>query len=467
MGDGLVRSEKFRGVNWTLPGILGLLAITAVSIVPFTLTIFYLRLSDAHVIDMAGRQRMLLERHMKELLLAAEGVDSPYQRSLEILKERVGVLIHGGSTGAGIDQRERIVLPPAPTDEIRNKLLEQQRLLEAFVLKADRFLRIPRAAAEYRAVRDDVLKDNARLLEVSNDAVTMLTQHSESRVHTLIRWELVVMLLVVGMASMRTWRFLQAENALRGSQVMAMQALQQSDAVKSSLLSSVSHELRTPLTAIKTMLFNLHEDPDLQPPHVRKEFLKSIDEELDYLNRLVGNLLDMSRIEAGTLKPNREWHLMDELVEAAIRHVGQRLERRALQIELSQDLPPVYVDGVEIQQVFINLLDNAVKFSPEDSPIHIDAAVVGEAVEVHVTNEGEGIPSSELERIFDRFYRVSSGRAPATPGTGLGLAICKGFIEAHDGRIVARSIIGGETTLSFRLPLMKTVPAPKQEATHA
>lgn len=248
---------------------------------------------------------------------------------------------------------------------------------------------------------------------------------------------------------------------------MAMQALQQSDAVKSSLLSSVSHELRTPLTAIKTMLFNLHEDPDLQPPHVRKEFLKSIDEELDYLNRLVGNLLDMSRIEAGTLKPNREWHLMDELVEAAIRRVGQRLERRALQIELSQDLPPVYVDGVEIQQVFINLLDNAVKFSPEDSPIHIDAAVVGEAVEVHVTNEGEGIPSSELERIFDRFYRVSSGRAPATPGTGLGLAICKGFIEAHDGRIVARSIAGGETTLSFRLPLMKTVPAPEQEATHA
>jgi len=124
------------------------------------------------------------------------------------------------------------------------------------------------------------------------------------------------------------------------------------------------------------------------------------------------------------------------------------------------------VDGVEIQQVLVNLLDNALKFSPEDSAIGLGAAVVGEAVEVDVTNEGEGIPSGELERIFDRFYRVSSGRAPATPGTGLGLAICKGFVEAHDGRIVARSIAGGETTISFRLPLMKTVPIPEQDVTH-
>jgi len=466
MGDGPVRSGRVRGVNWTLAGIVGLLIITVVSIVPLTLTILHLRLSDVRVIDVAGRQRMLLERHMKELLLAAEGVDSPYQATREVLKERVAVLIGGGSTGGGIDVGETIVLSGAPTDTIRDTLLLQQRLLEAFVVKADRFLQTLPTVGEHRAMRDDLLKDNTELLEVSNDAVVMLTRHATSRVHMLIRWELVGMLLVVGVASVLTWRFLQAENALKRSQTMALQALQQSDTVKSSLLSSVSHELRTPLTAIKTMLFNLREDPAMQPVHVRKEFLKSIDEELDYLNRLVGNLLDMSRIEAGTLKPNREWHLVDELIEGAIRRVGQRLERRALQIELSQDLPPIYVDGVEIQQVLVNLLDNALKFSPEDSPIHIGAAVVGELIEVNVTNAGEGIPSSELERIFDRFYRVSSGDVPATPGTGLGLAICKGFVEAHDGQIVARSA-GGQTTISFRLPLMKTVPTFDQDVTHA
>lgn len=467
MGDGPVRSGRVRGVNWTLTGIFGLLIITVVSIVPLTLTILHLRLSDVRVIDVAGRQRMLLERHMKELLLAAEGVDIPYQATREVLKERVAVLIGGGSTGGGIDVGETIVLSGAPTDKIRDTLLLQQRLLEAFVVKADRFLQTLPTVADYRAMRDDLLKDNTELLEVSNDAVVMLTRHATSRVHMLIRWELVVMLLVVGVAAVLTWRFLQAENALKRSQTMALQALQQSDTVKSSLLSSVSHELRTPLTAIKTMLFNLREDPAMQPVHVRKEFLKSIDEELDYLNRLVGNLLDMSRIEAGTLKPHREWHLIDELFEGAIRRVGQRLERRALQIELSEDLPPIYVDGVEIQQVLVNLLDNALKFSPEDSPIRIGAATVGELIEVSVTNEGEGIPSNELERIFDRFYRVSSGDAPATPGTGLGLAICKGFVEAHDGRIVARSIAGRQTTISFRLPLMKTVPTLDQDVTHA
>ncbi len=386
MGDGLLRSGRFRGVNWTLAGIFGLLVITALSIVPLTLTVLQLRQSDAFVVDMAGRQRMLLERHMKELLLAAEGVDSPYQRTREILKERIGALIHGGSTVARINQGESTVLPSAPTDEIREKLLQQQSLLEAFVVKADRFLRTPRSSAEYRTVRNDVLKDNALLLEVANDAVAMLAQYSESRVRTLIHWELIVVLLVVAVASVGTWRFVQAENALKRSQSMAIQALQQSDAVKSSLLSSVSHELRTPLTAMKTMLFSLQEDGDSQPIPMRKEFLTGIDQELDYLNRLVGNLLDMSRLEAGMLMPHREWHVLDELVEGAIRRVEVLLARRPLHVRLAEGLPPIYVDGVQIQQVLVNFLDNAIKFSPPESPIRITASLATETLEVRVSN---------------------------------------------------------------------------------
>jgi two-component system, OmpR family, sensor histidine kinase KdpD len=449
-----LRSGKFRGVNRTLVGILGLLVITIVSTVPLTLTILQLRQSDGLVIDMAGRQRMLLERHMKELLLAADGVDTPYQRTREVLRERVDALMRGGSTAVRIFNVTRTVLPSAPNDEIRGKLLQQKRLLEALVVKADRFLQTPRTADEYRVLRDDLLEENAALLEVANDAVVSLASHSEERVSRLVRWELIVVLLVVSVASVGTWRFVQAENEVKRSQIMTMEAFRQRDAVKSSLLSSVSHELRTPLTAIKTMLYDLHSHRGEKSGPAEKDLFKNIDEELDYLNHLVGNMLDMSRIEAGTLSPNREWHVLEELVEGAIRRVGQRLDRRELQIDLSSDLPPIYVDGVEIQQVLVNLLDNAVKFSPEGTPIHLGASRTGEAVEVRVTNQGEGIPSGELERIFDRFYRVSPGHVPATPGTGLGLAICKGIVEAHGGQIEARSISGRETTLSFRVPFV-------------
>ncbi|HEY6084031.1 MAG TPA: ATP-binding protein, partial [Nitrospira sp.] len=333
--------------------------------------------------------------------------------------------------------------------------------------KADRFLATPRSAKEYSRLRDDLLEDNASLLNVSNEVVVLLTKHSEARVTRLIGWEVIAVFLIVAVASIRTWQFVQTENALARSQSMVMDALRQRDAVKSSLLSSVSHELRTPLTAIKTMLFNLHEESVTQAATVRMEFLKSIDEELDYLNRLVGNLLDMSRIEAGTLKPSREWHLLDELIEVSIRRVGQRLERRSLHIDLSQDLPPIYVDGMEIQQVLVNLLDNAVKFSAEDSPISIQAGRHGDKITVQVTNQGEGIPHDELNRIFDRFYRVSARTISAVPGTGLGLAICKSIVEAHGGLIEARSISGQETTVSFSIPVMEGVPNHQRETTHA
>jgi two-component system sensor histidine kinase KdpD len=459
MGDNLVRSGIFRSVNWALAGIFGLLLITIISVVPLTLTILHLRQSDALVIDMAGRQRMLLERHMKEILLATDGVDVPYEQTRERLKKRVIALIGGGATAVHLDQDESMALPAAPNDEIRQKLLDQQRLLDAYFVKADRFLNVPKNAASYGTIRDDVLNDNAVLLEVANDAVAMLTQHSEARIHTLIRWELIVMLLVMAVASVGTWRFLQAENALKRSQALSIQALQQSDAVKSSLLSSVSHELRTPLTAMKTMLFSLQDDGDSQPSPMRKEFFKCIDQELDYLNRLVGNLLDMSRLEAGMLKPRCEWHILDELVEGAIRRVEVLLARRPLHVRLAQALPPIYVDGVQIQQVLVNLLDNAIKFSPSESPIQITASLVTETLEVRVSNAGDGIASDELNRIFDRFYRAQPGRSSGAPGTGLGLAICKGIVEAHGGHIMAQSIPGGETTILFRLPLTTSVPA--------
>ncbi len=456
MRDEVLSSGRLWGVNWTFAGIFSLLVLTAVSIVPLTVTLYHLGASHASVIDVAGQQRMLLERYMKEVLLAAQGFPAPYEKTGELLNQRVTALISGGPAPAKNEPDGMFVLPPAPTDDIRSSLLEQQHLLAQFMVEADTFLRTPPSADDFASLRQALLASNAVLLQVSNDAVAMLTRYSEGQVRAVIRWELIVVALVVALASTRTWRLLQVENALRQSQAATMQALQQSDAVKSSLLSSVSHELRTPLTAIKAMLFNLQDSsPAQQDGH--KECLKDIDEEVDYLNRLVGNLLDMSRLEAGVLAPNREWNLVEELAEAAIRRLGRRLECRPLQIDLPATLPPVYVDGLAIQQVLVNLLDNAVKFSPRDTPISLQARLTGEQVEVSVRNGGPGIPMHELERIFDRFYRLTAPTS-AIQGTGLGLAICKGIIEAHGGRIEARSIPGKETSICFYLPLVKDMP---------
>jgi two-component system sensor histidine kinase KdpD len=170
----------------------------------------------------------------------------------------------------------------------------------------------------------------------------------------------------------------------------------------------------------------------------------------------VGNLLDMSRLDSGTLQPHREWNILEDLVEGAIRRLGIFIKDRPIDIQLAPDLPPISVDAVQVQQVLVNLLENAVKFSPPGSSIRIAASVRDRELEVSVTNTGQGIPLDELEKIFERFYRIDSGQSSRPPGTGLGLAICKGIIEAHGGRISARSI-DGETTFLFHLPFTSPI----------
>ncbi len=446
-----------RDINWAVTGILGLLIITALAIVPLTLTVIHSRESDAFVIDLAGRQRMLLERHMKEVLLSWDGVEVDYELTRGTLTDRVHTLIYGGQTVAHLSGGETVRIPPAPTEDIQDKLSQEQRDMDSLFAKADALLRSPRTGPRSGEMRDDLLADHAKLLTVANDVVTLLTRHSEETVQALIRWELAVVLLVVIGATLGTWRFLRAEQALKQSQAQTVQALRQRDAVKTSLLSSVSHELRTPLTAIKTMVFSLQHGP-LLPSPVRREFLEGIDRELNYLNSLVGNLLDMSRLDAGTLTPHREWHILEELVEGAIRRVEPLLADRPLHVLLAPDLPPLFVDGVQLQQVLVNLLDNAIKFSPAGSAIRLTAGVADEFVEIRVSNTGEGVPAAELDRIFERFYRAQSGRSSGTPGTGLGLAICKGIIEAHGGSILAQSVPGEATTMLFRIPLAPSPP---------
>ncbi len=226
---------------------------------------------------------------------------------------------------------------------------------------------------------------------------------------------------------------------------------EESDRLKTALLSSVSHELRTPLAAIKAAVTSLRSGAVERQSIARDELLATIEEETDQLNTLVGNLLDMSRIEAGVLKPQRSWNDLEEIVGAALARLKQAARHHRLEIAVPEDLPLIPVDFVQIQQVFINLIGNSLKYSPEGSVIHVEAAPRDpEVVVVRVINHGPPIPEQHLDRIFDKFYRVTA--ADRVTGTGLGLSICKGIVEAHGGRLWAENLADG-LAFSFTLPL--------------
>jgi len=248
----------------------------------------------------------------------------------------------------------------------------------------------------------------------------------------------------------------QTEERLRESEWKRNEVLRQNNELKSALLSSVSHELRTPLTAIKSSVSSIIGNVPSGMNEVQQELLKGVDREINYMSRLVDNLLDMSRIEAGTLIPHREWHPLEDLVEGALRRTEQLLETRNIEIHFPEEVPPVFVDAVEMQQVLINLLDNAVKYSASDSSIQIHVRVGDRQITVEVTNTGEAIQAQDLERIFERFYRRRLPHEQTVRGTGLGLAICKGIVEAHGGRIWAESA-GRGVTITFTIPVTESM----------
>jgi len=213
--------------------------------------------------------------------------------------------------------------------------------------------------------------------------------------------------------------------------------LEESDQMKSSLLNSVSHELRTPLAAIKASASSLRSGTvDWNIP-ARQELLSTIDEETDHLNALVGNLLDMSRIESGVLDPNIHWNSIEEIAMGVIIKMRKQIDDHFLEMDFPEDLPLVPTDYGMIEQVFTNLISNGVKYSPPKTVIRISSRVDGEFLHTQVSNQGPPVPEEHLEKIFDKFHRVTE--ADRITGTGLGLSICKGVIEAHNGKIWAEN----------------------------
>lgn len=228
------------------------------------------------------------------------------------------------------------------------------------------------------------------------------------------------------------------------------QVLEESDRLKTALLSSVSHELRTPLSTIKAAASSLRSGEVGWDSTASTELISAIDDEADHLNLLVGNLLDMSRIESGALKPNREWNILAEIIEGVLGRMKHLAIDHQIKLTVSDKLPLIPVDYVQLEQVFTNLISNSLKYAPADTIVAITAHVEGEMLNVQVSNQGPQIPSEHLERIFDKFYRITA--ADRVTGTGLGLSICKGIIEAHGGRIWAENLADG-LAFHFTLPI--------------
>jgi two-component system sensor histidine kinase KdpD len=228
----------------------------------------------------------------------------------------------------------------------------------------------------------------------------------------------------------------------------------ETDKLRTALLSSLSHDLRTPLSSIKGAVTALREQGFWLGEVARDELLQTVDEETDRLSRFVANLLDMTRLESGALRLKRDWAEIGELIGSAVARSKSRLGRRRVEMEIAKDLPLLKLDFTLMQQVVFNLLDNAAKYAPDDTTVRVTAQREGMEVVIEVIDEGIGIVPADLERVFDKFYRVSGGDRQ-TAGTGLGLSICRGIVEAHGGRIAARSPIaaGRGTAITIRLPI--------------
>jgi two-component system sensor histidine kinase KdpD len=212
--------------------------------------------------------------------------------------------------------------------------------------------------------------------------------------------------------------------------------LAETERLRSALLTSISHDLRTPLASIIGAITSLRSYGAGYDIMTRTELMATVQDEAERLNRFVGNLLDMTRLESGALEPKRGYVDIGEIVGSSLDRTGKILGRHKIAVEITPDLPMLDVDAVLLEQVLVNLLDNAGKYAPSGSEIRVEAYRSPATITIDVIDEGPGIPHDALERIFDKFYRVRAGDRQRA-GTGLGLAICRGFVEALGGTIVA------------------------------
>jgi len=254
------------------------------------------------------------------------------------------------------------------------------------------------------------------------------------------------------------------ERARLADEAEGVRVQHETERLRSALLSSVSHDLRTPLAVITGVTSALLEDEASLSPEERQEMLRTAAEEAARLNRLVGNLLAMTRLESGALQIRRSWHSIEELIGAALHRLDPLRAGRPVMVDAPSELPLVSVDDVLIEQVLYNLIENALKYAPSAEPIQILARAGAGEVQVTVRDRGPGIVPGTEDLVFDKFYRGADG---STAGVGLGLAICRGIVEAHGGRIRAATATGGGAEFTFTLPIGENAPGIEAEPAEA
>jgi two-component system, OmpR family, sensor histidine kinase KdpD len=245
---------------------------------------------------------------------------------------------------------------------------------------------------------------------------------------------------------------IQRDHLTEQAQKVLVQA--EAERLRSSLLSSVSHDLRTPLAVIAGAGSSLLESGGTLDPASRQELLQTIVEESTRMTMLVDNLLHITRLESGAVAVNKQWYPLEEVIGSALERVKKQLGTRPIRTDIPRDMPLVQIDGMLIEQALVNLLENAIKYTPSASPIEIHARLDGENATVEVADRGPGLAEDERHRVFDKFYRGSAA-VKGQRGVGLGLAICRAIIEAHGGRIWEENRPDGGARFNFTIPLDK------------
>jgi two-component system, OmpR family, sensor histidine kinase KdpD len=247
----------------------------------------------------------------------------------------------------------------------------------------------------------------------------------------------------------------EREERLRQAEV-----LKESEKLHQTLLNSISHELRTPLTAIMASATALSDDHSADSREFRQAIAVELNAASDRLNRVIENLLDMSRISSGVMRLKKEWHDVHDLIGVTLQRLGRNLDRHKVSLDIAGDLPLVEIDFRLLEHVLSNILINAAQYSPPQSPIRISANATADNLLVTIEDNGPGVGEKHLEKIFEKFYRV-----PGTPagGTGLGLSIAKSIVELHNGLIRAESGTESGTTFVISLPLGCPPELPKEK----
>jgi two-component system sensor histidine kinase KdpD len=244
----------------------------------------------------------------------------------------------------------------------------------------------------------------------------------------------------------------QAMDHARHAQLRA-----ETEQMRSGLLSAVSHDLRTPLATITGAASSLRTQREQLSPDAQRGLIDCIEQEAERLSRLVNNLLDITRIESGAIRLNQSVVPLEEIIGSALNRLETALQGRPVHVRIPEDLPPVSADDVLLEQVFVNILDNAARYTPAASPLTIVAARSGQDISVEICDSGPGFAPGEEQRIWEKFYRGSAG---VGAGAGLGLAICKAIVMAHGGAIEAVNLPEGGACFRIKLPAAEPLPEP-------